>query len=129
MTNFDRIIRARTHKAYDIRRAYNGIMFKISYSRTLHPYAPSAAEAALHILRKDVHDDIDRLILYGYEDFYSAAATSIFHDTAAKNPLCKASYAVSIYDIMKDYSDADLIGMYESQLHWVHVATNTQMCA
>lgn len=113
MTNFDRINQARLNTAYDYLRARNSLLSRIEYSRKLHPQATKADEAALYALRESLQRDIDRLILCGYKNYYSCAITSLFADVNNKTSQEKAAYAVSAYDVMKDYTDQELIQLYE----------------
>lgn len=116
MTNFDRIAQARKNSAYDYLRARNSLLAKIKYNRELHPLSSRADEAALYIIRQTVEQDIDRLLLNGYKGYVGFAAESLFIDSYYQSPQEKAAYAVSVYDVMKDYNDIDLIHLFEISL-------------
>ena len=104
----------RSHKAYDASRAYRALMYKIKYSRLLHPNAPRADEACLYVVRLAIEADMRYIQDFGYIGFYSSAA-NLTIDHQAKDPREMAAYLVSLYDIMQMYSDLELIEFYNAQ--------------
>ena len=118
----------RSHKAYDASRAYRALMYKIKYSRLLHPNAPRADEACLYVVRLAIEADMRYIQEFGYIGFYSVAANISFNHQA-KDSREMAAYMVSLYDIMQRYSDQELIRNYDAQMAGMGFKEHERICA
>ena len=118
----------RSHKAYDASRAYRALMYKIKYSRLLHPNAPRADEACLYVVRLAIEADMRYIQDFEYIGFYSLAANISFNHQA-KDPREIEAYMVSLYDIMQMYSDQELIRNYDAQMAGMGFKKHERICA
>ena len=118
----------RSHKAYDASRAYRALMYKIKYSRLLHPNAPRADEACLYVVRLAIEADMRYIQDFEYIGFYSLAANISFNHQA-KDPREIEAYMVSLYDIMQMYSDQELIRNYDAQMAGMGFKEHERICA